>query len=644
MSIFADLKIGLKLVIGFSMILLWMIVSTVISTQKDVEINATTQRLMDETVPVSNKARDAIFELVSANGGIRGYVGSHDTIYLTSVPQYEAALDQDLKDIESHYSTQPELRDVLESKVKPLLADVRQTMDATVQAAKDGHTDEALRIMRDSKSKMIEFRAAFKDVFSETDKSFSDAAKANRSALAFKVRLNWTLTLLAADLAMAIATSVVRSIVNPIRKLQAQLRTLQDRDLNSFGQAIDAMAAGDLTRRTRVESEPLGMTGNNEVSEMARTFDDMLRTLQSSIRSFGVAQSSLCRMVQDVAHGARSIATTSELLATAAEHSGAASADIASGSEKLALGATEASSIMAKLAEQVEAIERDSNSQQSLIHSAAKVLGEAEFGITKVASAAETMAGAAAQGHDAVLETMQAMGRVQERVDYSARKVQELDERGRQIGRIVQSIQGIAEQTNLLALNAAIEAARAGEHGKGFAVVADEVRKLAEQAAKATGEIGSLIENVTATVEDTVSAIHGTTTEVADGTTRSTVAGQALQQILAASEDVAARSQEVCALTNHASATMDQVAKAARDNSHATCEMTKGADLVALSISGVAAVSEETAAGAEELTATIHEVSDSAVELSKMSAGFDDLVAQFKFADDQDDRQLLKAA
>jgi methyl-accepting chemotaxis protein len=641
---FADIKIGWRLVVGFSAVLFCMIALTVISTAKDVQMNAATQRLLDDTVPVSNSARDSIFQLINANGAVRGYVGSKDPIYLTSLSRYQSSLDQDLKDLSAHYSTQPALREIVETKVKPKLDDIRKDLRTEVQETESGQNAQALKLMRSTKSKTNEFRETFKDIFSATEKSFSDASKNNRSALALKVRLSWSLTLLASILAIMIATAVVRSIVIPLRLLNNQLRVLQDRDLSSFGSAIDALAAGDLTQKVAIESEPLRMTSRSEVGEMAGKFDEMLLTIQHSIRSFGVAQGSLSLIVQNVAKSARSVASTSESLALAAEHSSLASSDIAIGSEKLALRATEASEVMSELAERVDSIRRDSESQEKLIQSAATVLTEAEAGIGGVASASKRMAASAVDGHNAVKETVHAMERVQQRVDYSAKRVQELDEKGRQIGNIVASIRGIAEQTNLLALNAAIEAARAGENGRGFAVVADEVRKLAEKASSATEEIGTLIDGVTATVADTVAAINSTSSEVTDGANRSEEAGRALTQILSAAEDVAARSEEVTALTAHASATMEQVGRAARDNVRATDEMANGADQVSMSITNVAAISEETAAGAQELMATIQEVSQSAVDLQHMSITFDELVSKFKSTHESDSGRLKIAA
>src|SRR5579883_96827 len=157
-----------------------------------------------------------------------------------------------------------------------------------------------------------------------------------------------------------------------------------------------------------------------------------------------------------------------------------------------------------------------------------------------MADAARQASQVAQSGGQAVQDTISSMSRIQEQVASSSAKVAELGAKGQEIGAIIETIDQIAEQTNLLALNAAIEAARAGEHGKGFAVVADEVRKLAERATQATKEIGSLIGSVRSGVDDAVTAMEAATREVRAGATQSQEAGTALAQILQAAQSVAA--------------------------------------------------------------------------------------------------------
>lgn len=158
----------------------------------------------------------------------------------------------------------------------------------------------------------------------------------------------------------------------------------------------------------------------------------------------------------------------------------------------------------------------------------------------------------------------------------SAKKITELGKQSQQIGEIIQVIDDIAEQTNLLALNAAIEAARAGEHGKGFAVVADEVRKLAERSGKATKEIATLITSIQKGTEVAVKSMDGLKRlmmeEMAAG---SGLVNSSIVSIAAIAEESAAAAEEVSASTEEMNATTEEIAASARHMSDLARELHK---------------------------------------------------------------------
>jgi methyl-accepting chemotaxis protein len=222
--------------------------------------------------------------------------------------------------------------------------------------------------------------------------------------------------------------------------------------------------------------------------------------------------------------------------------------------------------------------------------------------------------------------------------------------RSDQIGVIVETIEDIASQTNLLALNAAIEAARAGEHGKGFAVVADEVRKLAERASTATKEIGGLIRGIQKTVSDAVAAMSESAHEVETGVVLANNAGQALESITKASEAVYQQAEQASKAANQMKSAVSElvsvvesVSAVVEENTASTEEMSANANQVTQAIENIASVSEENSASAEEVSASaeemsaqVEEVAASAHSLEEMAQSLQDVVSMFKLsAEDQ---------
>ncbi|MCC6466350.1 MAG: hypothetical protein IT463_13505 [Planctomycetes bacterium] len=183
---------------------------------------------------------------------------------------------------------------------------------------------------------------------------------------------------------------------------------------------------------------------------------------------------------------------------------------------------------------------RDSLQQQGsrasdavlLAREAAQSDAEVASRAAAVASAAQQGGEVARQGADVVQRAVDNMQRIAESVRGSATRIEELGRRSAEIGKVIGVITDVADQTNLLALNAAIEAARAGEHGRGFAVVADEVRKLAERTAQATGEIGQAIQAIQRETEQAVHAMRAGSEEVGAGVGLAGTAGRTLNDVV----------------------------------------------------------------------------------------------------------------
>ncbi len=264
------------------------------------------------------------------------------------------------------------------------------------------------------------------------------------------------------------------------------------------------------------------------------------------------------------------------------------STEITSSAEELALGSEEQSKQAGEVARAVDEMTKtifDTTKNINIASEASRKYGEI-----------------AKDGGRVVSETINGMNRISDVVKKSAETVQQLGKSSEQIGEIIQVIDDIADQTNLLALNAAIEAARAGEQGRGFAVVADEVRKLAERTTKATKEIATMIRQIQKDTEGAVVSMNEGTNEVVRGKQLADKAGESLQQIISGADQVVNIITQVAAASEEQSSASEQISK---------------------NIEAISSVSQQGTEG-------VQQIAKAAEDLNHLTLNLDNLVRKFK--------------
>ena len=271
-----------------------------------------------------------------------------------------------------------------------------------------------------------------------------------------------------------------------------------------------------------------------------------------------------------------------------------ASAQISSSTEEMAAGSQEQTTQSEEIARAVEQM--------------AKTIAVNSENAGETAQIAEQAKTAAEQGGKVVADTVGEMKQIANVVRESAGTIQNLGKSSDQIGEIIGVIEHIADQTNLLALNAAIEAARAGEQGRGFAVVADEVRKLAEQTTKATKQIAGMIQQIQSDSHGAVSTMANATKQVDAGIVLADQAGVSLQEIVQTSQKVTHMVAQIAVANEEQSSTSEQISK---------------------NMEAIATVTQQTASGTQQ-------IARAAEDLNRLTEALQHLVSQFKLAAQKD--------
>jgi methyl-accepting chemotaxis protein len=503
-----------------------------------------TFRLADATSVVVSNGDKAILTkamgtaIEAQTASIRGFLLSGKEDLLKHDQQAQQSFKESADKLEKMLVTE---------KGKKLFGDIRHSYDAFRPIA-----DHEIQLRRAGKTKEAEALT----FSSETGQLRNDLSKAMSDIEEIEMKL----------LADGIAEG---------KAVEASTRTI----ILAF--AICGSVIGILVAFFIVRSITVGMsrmvTLIQQIAANNLAVEDMQIVSQDEIGSAGKA---LNQMKNSLREMIQSIASTAEHVASASEEISSSATQQAQGSETQKDQTSQVATAMQEMSSTVLQVSDNSN---------------------KAAEAARKAADTAKQGGSIVEETLTKMRRIAESVGATAKKMEELGKSSDQIGRIIGVIDDIADQTNLLALNAAIEAARAGEQGRGFAVVADEVRKLAERTTTATKEIAQMIKNIQDETKVAVTAMEAGTKQVEEGVTSTATAGDSLRQIID--------------MSNQVGEMITHIATAATEQSSATEQVNNNMDQIAQLV-------KEAAVGAQQSAKACQDLSGLALDLQKMVGGF----------------------
>jgi methyl-accepting chemotaxis protein len=319
------------------------------------------------------------------------------------------------------------------------------------------------------------------------------------------------------------------------------------------------------------------MTLIHAIAENNLSVDDLDITTRDELGSAGTALNTMKNSLRVLIH---SIARTAEHLASASEEISSSATQQAQGAETQKGQASQVATAMLQMSSTVQEVSDNSN---------------------RAAEASRQAAETAREGGTVVEQSLATMRSIAQSVSATAHKVEDLGKSSDQIGRIIGVIDDIADQTNLLALNAAIEAARAGEQGRGFAVVADEVRKLAERTTSATKEVAQMVQGIQSETRAAVAAMHEGTKQVEEGVQTTARAGDSLKQIIHMSEQVGEM--------------ITHIATAATEQSSATEQVNQNVEQINRLVS-------ESAIGSQQAAKACQDLSELALDLQKMVSSF----------------------
>ncbi|WP_257451137.1 methyl-accepting chemotaxis protein [Archangium lipolyticum] len=514
------MSIGKKIALGFGLSLLVLLAVALVAFQGAQQLTQTTEALM-ESRDQARAIRDVRMLLLDAETGQRGFLLTGEPRYLEPYERATQALNAHLDGLHKSLNDDPEQRARLD-RLEPIVRDKLDELAETIRLRQQKGLEAAMEVVRTDRGKraMEQIRQGLGEMVDTEDENWVVNERQARASAWRSIVVLGAGTLLGVLTVALGSLLITRAITGPLDKLVT---------------GAEQIGRGNFAHRIEVHNQ-------DETGELARAFNAMAERRQQ-------AETQLTKQAAEREHTLRTVAEfVNQLAGTTAEI-------LASTTQQVA-GAQEQGSAVAETVSTIEEIAQTSD--------------EAAGRARAVSESARHSEEVGRNGRRAVEEAIGSMASVRDQVESIASRILALAEQAQAIGDIITTVNDISEQTHMLALNASIEASRAGEHGRGFAVVAAEVKALADQSKKATAQVRQILGQIQKATQGAVMTTEEGTKSVASATRVVTQAGATIQTLSEHLAQASLTAAQISASANQQATGISQIRQAMRDVSQAT--------------------------------------------------------------------------
>lgn len=559
------LSIGVKIFVSFFIITALIILVSIIGFTGMNSLNGSYREIVNVNLPVETLVKEVRAINLEQVAAARGYIIYRDEQYPALFRELSKQLEEIFKKIEDNIDT-PESKKYLQS-LKKADEEYSKGVEVIFAYVKEGDMDKAVAYGQNIRRQVTEIKDITNTWSTYVNNMDDEILKQTDKDMRSRTLL----------LIIMIATAIAGAVVVGIN-----LTRIIARPIKGLTQIAGRISEGDITQIIP------DIRSRDEIRELGNAFSKMVSNLRSLIVNVNGASQELVASSEELAASSEEVAKVSEQVATAVS--------------ELATGASEQAVLSEKgYAQIIETVEGLSQIAEDMSETS-KIMAGTKAAVNNGEALVKYQETKVLENNQTSLEVSEA--------------ITELSNKSSEIGQIISVIQGIADQTNLLALNAAIEAARAGEAGKSFSIVADEIRKLAEQSSISVKQIDSIIRQVQSSVNTAVSKMDKSKAAVAEQTV-------ALENTVSAFTDISREVDNIngkIILVAEASEALSKKAVLAGDNMTGIASVTQQ----------TAASTQEVAASAQEQSSSVHQITDAAEGLSQLAVHLQECISRFR--------------